>query len=241
MNTRAVIYDPVPSSQEPSIRFYNADLTLAPCRGHRNQTTQRRKTTKLGSVTETRGGTKSSNRDREQRCLCHFLPLSWDRPSLLTWPCSFSIVLGFCVCVQLCSWSNSVIIYTPPPLLSFTLCDHSCHHLVCPLTTWSSLSVNVASSRFPFFWIPVFSFLDINPLFRLRLKKKNPMQSHPIFYCSQLVILLCLPISVFLLVLSLWSSACLWLLFNHSSCCYVQFPLSGFASKHWSNEQIIQL
>lgn len=64
MNPWALIYVSVPSCQPPSFRLYNADLTLAPCRGHHNQTTQWKK--ERWGVTERRREDKKQQRKRAE-------------------------------------------------------------------------------------------------------------------------------------------------------------------------------
>ena len=116
---RAFIYGSVPSSRQPSKIFNNADSVLAPCRGHDNQTMHRWKKRGLRSDIETQGGQRA---EREQTSLCHFLHLSWDRPSLLIWPCSVSITLCFYICAQPDVKVCHYFLPTSSPLFSVFTC-----------------------------------------------------------------------------------------------------------------------
>lgn len=120
MNPWALIYASVPCLQ-PSVRLYNADLTSETCWGHHNQTMHWEKERAGVSHRDTER-TRNSIGEKEQRSLCHFLCLSWDRPSLLKWPCSFSITLCCYVCVQLRQYSvhGQSLSLLPPHLLFST-------------------------------------------------------------------------------------------------------------------------
>lgn len=71
------------------MRFYNADVTLAPRQRHHNQ-----------RMLWEEGKRRRREETAAEKSFCHFLALARDRPSLLTWPCSFSITLRFDVCAQ---------------------------------------------------------------------------------------------------------------------------------------------
>lgn len=133
---------------QTSIRFYNTDLTLAPRRGHHNQTlhwgekessaqTQRRKENEKQQEKESRDLAVIS-------CLC----LEINHHSLYCTVLFQSHYAFTCVWNpdRLCSWSKSVIISFPHPLLLSALC----HKLVGTSSRWFSL-LNVAPSFFTFY------------------------------------------------------------------------------------------
>lgn len=104
----------------------------------------------LGPDAETQGGRETAM-EKESRdlgvisCLClEINHHSLHGPVLFQSHCAFTSVLNP---GRLCSWSKSVIISSPHPLLLSALCNN----LVGTSTPWFSLSINVAPLLFLFY------------------------------------------------------------------------------------------